>query len=557
MPVANKDILAFFSPPGAEEKKILIRNEYLTDYQKNLLDAQRAYDGCLFDGDPNRRYEWGTRLDSRGNDVERDWWKPRFMPSLAKDLVKTVSSYLTGKDKFPTIHPIGKAEFEVKPGNGEAKKTPEEQEREQRRLFADWFKALKESLDFENQVAQCLDNMLVKGQAPLMLSFYGGRLWYLHPAREWCNWSYSENRPDQLALFRESYFFTRHGDVDPVSLDPIIYLWVREITGKTWTETETPIKKSEVGEKLGETVILKQYEHKLPFFPVIIYETPDQRGVLTENVIRNLRGYIESYNDMHCGAFKNAQPQWVLLKDPEADRSLAAKLPARPGEAQSAASASDRTPLEPGLMWELYGRQIQSFENNAQGYEMGLQVLESEKSDLRQSVDIIDIPPDSEMSGKALMLRFGPQYSSIDRLRVRVSSAIRETAIKTMWAGFLYQSELVLSEDAPRPRKMDGESLSADLDWGQLIPITSDVIAEEVANASDARDAGFLSTETAQERILPMFNVSDIEGEKERIRREKEEKELNDIALADAAFKKMTKVDKQTNTDQSEDLENV
>jgi hypothetical protein len=250
-------------------------------------------------------------------------------------------------------------------------------------------------------------------------------------------------------------------------------------------------------------------------------------------MLTNIRGYIESYNDVHCGTFDNMRPQWVALRK-AAEASYAAQKAARPG-----GEDEEEEPLKKGRLWNISADSVQSFANQTAGYEMGNLILASEKGEIRGQAKIIDIPPDTDLSGRALVMLFGPQYAAIDRWRNRCEKAFRDLILKIIKAAFSRLSELAIGPDTPAPKAAKAAQIKITLDWGQLIPITPDVVSAELDNVIRAIDSCLLSTETAQEYVLPLFHVDDPECEREKIEREKAERAANEMAIASANFESM------------------
>lgn len=538
------EIAAALEAPGANARQLVIKKEYLTPFQKEILEYQACYDGRLFD-DKKRKYPWGQQYDpDRDLDIERDQWIPRFIPGLAKELVQTLSSYLTGRDKFPSIRAASKEplfqglEIE-KPEEQEGTEPPEPEElqrRAQEKALNQFVSELlgSDQADFNSQVSAALDKALVKGESVVLTRFYGGRVWLTLPDREWCNWTFDQKDPTKIVRFTETWFFTRPGKKDPAGNDQV-YLFRRTIDQATWLEEEIPLikRQGEDKESLGPSVITFSAPHGFDFCPVTIFESVDCRSIYADEMLCNIRGYIESYNDVHCGTFDNMRPQWVALRK-AAEASYAAQKAARPG-----GEDDDEQPLVKGRLWNLSADSIQSFANQTAGYEMGNLILAAEKGEIRGQAKIIDIPPDTDLSGRALVMLFGPQYAAIDRWRNRCEKAFRDLILKIIKAALSRLSELVIGPDIPTPTAAKNLQLKISLDWGQLIPVTPEIVSAELDNVTRAVDACLLSQKTAQEYTLPLFHVEDIECEREQIEREKAERAAAEMEIAAANFESM------------------
>lgn len=523
----NQDIQTLLEPPGAAERVLKIRDEYLTPYQKDLLKYRKCYQGKLFD-ELSRLYPWGTQM-SGDRDIERREWIPRFIPSIAKELAQTLASYLTGKDKFPsitlatTVPPFGALPIDPAAEDKEAA-----QARAQNLALNKFVRDVLEQADFQTQVANALEQALVMEEQPVLTRFYGGRIWVTMPDRVWCTWEYSDKDPCKITVFKERWFFTRPGEKDEYGRDRV-WLFRRTIDERTWLEEEVPIiVDKDRNERPGTPEIVFQGKHGFNYCPCSIVPGIERKSIYADEVMGNIKGYIESYNDVHCGVYSNSQPQWVTLSKDTTDDAYAA---ARPG------ADEDEEPLVRGRLWRIKADSIQSFANQTAGYEMAEKINQAEKSDIRTGAHIVDIPMDTELSGKAIMLLFGPQYAFIDRWRGAVEKALRDLIVKVILAAAAHIGKLLVGPDTAAPKGLRAENLIITLDWGQMVPVTPESVSLELENVIRAKDAGLLSEESAQEYILPLFGREDIEGERERLAKEKAQKQEDDLALAEAAFK--------------------
>lgn len=521
---SNSTIKNLLEPPGASERILVVRKEYLTDYQKELLEYRRCYDGQLFD-EIARRYPWGQQMDSSGRDIERREWKPRFIPDVAKELAQTLASYLTGKDKFPSItltstEPL----FEGLETDPQAEDTVSAAERAQSLALNTFVRDLLEMTDFQTKVALALEKSLVNEEQPVLIRFYGGRLWLTMPERVWCDWEYSEEDPTRVSVFKERWFFKRPGVKDKDGKD-VIFIFRRTIDDKMWIEEEIPIIVDEHGnEKPGTPEILFEKPHGFDFCPFGLLPGIDESSIYAGVALGNIKGYIESYNDVHCGTYDNMKPQWVTLTK-SGEPSLAA-----------GADGEDDEPLVRGRLWSLNADSIQSFANQVAGYEIGEKINNTERADIRRAAHVVDIPADTELSGRAIELLFGPQYAYIDRWRGAVEKSLKDLVIKILQAAVAHLSRLVIGPGTPRPGPIKAESIIVTLDWGQMLPVTPESIGLELDNVTRAVDAGLMSKKRAQEYTLPLFGVEDVEGERAQLAQEKEERDQADLMLADAAF---------------------
>lgn len=527
----SSDLHALLTPPGKGERNIILKKEFMTKTQERLLSYQKCYEGKLFD-EECRRYPWGQQMDFFGNEISQDRWKPQYMPSIARELVETVSAYLTGKDKFPsvTVEASSEIPFSDLPEPSETESTEENDEspaeEAQEDALSSFVRCLLEHSCFEEKTADALDAMLIKGKQPLLIRIYGGRTWLTVPDSTWCSWDYDEDDPAILTHYQEAFFFTRAGDVTKEG-QLIEYLYLRQVDAERWYEAEIPLEKDLNGKlSLGEPVVLFDEDHGFDFCPVALFETDTGDGLYANEVLENIRGYIKGYNNVNCGIEENMRPQWVLLKDTN-ERNLAAGTP----------GGGEEEPLRRGRLWQLRGSSIQSFANQTAGYEMASATIkDGGRAELRQAAHVIDIPPGTELSGRALLMMFAPQYASIDRLRARVTKAIEDLIQKIVRAAMTRLAELKFKQPIPLPAVSTLEGLQVSLDWGQLMPITPDVVKEELSNVIEMISNELMSQESAQAYMLPFFHIKDIDGERRKIAAEKEAKQQTELAMAKAAF---------------------
>lgn len=520
------------------------KDGFISDYQEKLLRYEKCYKGKLFD-DENRCYEWGQRYDPVSQSpIPRELWKPSYMPQIGRELIDTQTAHLVGKDKFPSIKVTSSKPLfknlptpEAKEGD---KSTPEErQAHAQAKALQIWADQVFELAKLSQVAQETVRCGLIRGEEPMLLRIHGKKPRLTSRNRTWCNWQFGDSNPDDLIGYREAYFFKRKMPDQQGVIKDKWFLFVREIDQKQWLEREFPIEVDANGkETFGAALILRQDAHGLGFVPVSVYSTPDRCSMYDNGVMENVKQHIEGYNDRRAGTLKNMQPQWVVLKE----NSGAPQPIGKPGDKKGA--------LKPGLLWELEGKSVQSFSNQIEGYVAAGEMLDSEHQDMRAAGGIIDIPPDNEQSGRALILRLAPQFSSTDMLRTSFGEGLKDTARKTLAASHKYRTAVEFEPDLAIPDSLDGIVIS--LDWGGMLPVTPEVVSDELDNVQKARDMGVMSRQTAQEYLLPLFNVEDIAAERTRLAAEAAEEMEQQLQLSTALFEK-TNGDQENEKDEDED----
>ena len=491
--------------PGTTDRKLKIRQGGQTDYQKLLIDYRRCFEGKLFD-DRTRIYTWGQRFDPGGNRLERKLWKPLFIPSIARDLVETHCSYITGEDKFPTIHVTSPDALFTGVVAAEGYEDPSEgQAKAQADALQAWASAVLRLAKLEETTHEGVQESLICGEAPVLIRTYGTKPYLTVVDRTWCHWSYTDDDPDELDVFTEAYFFTRENEEGKEEE----YLFERIIDRTSWTQWEKKVVKGSNGkEMLEESEPTFVNDHGLDFCPVVVFPMPDGQSLFANEVLGNVKGHIEWYNDIKAGIRNNMDPQWALLKKAGGPRPAG-----RPG-------GEDSAPLEKGTLWEMEGDQLQSFANQTTGYEMARESLKDECGDLRRYAHVIDIPMDNNQSGVALALRLAPQIAAVGRFRNTLGEALRCLVEKTLRVAYAAK-DLVLPADVLQPTMLNVFTVS--LNWGNVMPTTPDVVAQELDNKERMVTDKFMSRFTAQGQLLPLAGVDDVEAERLRIDQEEAE----------------------------------
>lgn len=519
----------------AEERCPKVKQGTISDYQETLLEYEKCYKGQLYHDD-NRCYPWGQKYDPISKSpVPRELWKPQFMPQVGRELVDTQTANLVGKDRFPSIKvtsskPLFKNLPTPEPAEGDDSTPEQRQERAQAKALQAWADYVLGLAELSRLAVNAVRWGLVRGEEPMLLRVHGKKPRLAVRNRTWCSWGYHNDDPDTLTWYKEAYFFQRKTPDNQGVIKDKWFLFLRQINDTLWLEQEYSVEVDGNGhESFGLATVLRDDRHNLGFVPVSIYATPDGQSMYSNGVLENVKEHIEGYNDHRAGMLKNMQPQWVKLND-SSERALAI---ANPGQKQA--------PLRPGELWELEGKSIASFSNQVEGYIAAGDMLDKEHQTMRASGGIIDIPPDNEQSGRALVLRLAPQFSSTDTQRTSFGAGIVDTADKTLKASLQYKEAIKYPPELAIPDSLEGVVIS--LDWGNLLPVTPEVVAEEITNVKEMRSERFMSRQTAQEYLLPLFNVDDIAAERARLAAEAAEEMEQQLALADAAFARANKDD--------------
>ena len=87
---------------GSDElmRKIITRIHGLTKDQQEMEEYDRCYSCQLFNDRYNR---WDIKYDQLGNYIPQDMRKPLYHDPIGKEIIDTVSSFVFGTDKFPSI----------------------------------------------------------------------------------------------------------------------------------------------------------------------------------------------------------------------------------------------------------------------------------------------------------------------------------------------------------------------------------------------------------------------------------------------------------------------
>jgi hypothetical protein len=505
------DIDTVVSNPGTATRKVCVKRAKLSEFQKQLLEYRACYRGKLF-AESKRRNKWGKKWDKYGNAINPDTWKPLVIPPIAKVMVHTQTAYLCGDDKFPTVN-VTSIETGLYPSETlDPELDPEIAERKQLQAFAS---DLLEQARLEEHFQDLVSEGLILGENPILLRFFEGVPFYTIVDRTWCDWGFDENDPYKIVWFEERYFFKRTDD-------PKDYVFRRFIDAGKWVEFEGEVisrKKGKDEITWGKPVV--DWSHNMGFCPVSVLTMPRGQSMYADEMVCNIKGYIESKNNIKSGVEGNMDPQWALLKRDDGNPRI--KMP----------GGDDEAPLEKNALWELTGDSLQAFTNNTEGFKTAADNIEEEKASYYQSARVVDIPEDNEQSGRALMFRFAPQFAEVKRLRTALGYCLCDLVTKTIMGAMIFRKKLKLpSEKIPSALTQ----FKVSLDWGQLLPNTPEQTGLELANADLAVEKGFLSQRTANRYIQPLFGVEDLEEEDQQIKKEQDEKQKLMLDMQAAAF---------------------
>lgn len=488
----------------------------LTPFQEQLQLYRRCYQGKLFDND-GRRVPWGQRYDDLGRSIDRKTWKPVVRPAIAKIMAHTHQAYLVGADKMPSLSIVSK-DPEPFPGleplpdidNPELAKSMA-----QKRALQTFLDELMCESDFQQVIEDATLEALTLKEQPVLLRFYGGLPFYTLPDRLWCDWGFSDINPRELAWFEEKYFFKRKEGKKEKE-----FLYRRYIDASRWSEWEIEVTDQV---KLNDDQLLEMPDplsdvvHNLGFVPVTIVKF--KQSLFADEMVDNIKGYIEYRNNIMSGVSGNMDPQRVLLNKPNGP-----KPKGKPGD-------DDAEALQRGALWELEGDSITSFANDTEGYKVAQVDIAEAKDDLFQAARVLMIPPDNEQSGRALTIRMAPQFAETMRLRNDVGKAIQEMGQKLILSALKVKNKL----DCPAPTQL--KQFKVQLDWGQLIPVTPEDIKLELENTDLAvnSEKPLISTRTARRYIGPYFGIEDQGEEDEQIEKEQLEARERQQEMIDAA----------------------
>lgn len=495
-----------------------------SDFQKQLIKYRECYRSKLLD-DECRRTTWGERYDDLGRRIDRKNWKPLVRPAIGKILVHTQHAYLVGADKFPAISLVTQDE-EPFPGLPPLEKVDDPAlaaSMAQKRALQTFLDELMKSARLKDAIEDAVLEALILKDQPLILRFYDGLPYYTVPDRLWCDWGFQKRRPRELEWFEERYFFKRK-----VGKQDKTFYYLRHIDTTDWKVWEVEIndetKLNDEGElDLGEPI--ESFAHGFGFVPVSLFSF--KSSIFADEMVENIKGYIEYRNDLMAGVSGNMDPQRTLLTKPGGPRPMG-----RPGD-------EEKAPLERGALWELEGDSIQSFSNDTEGYKVAQTDLADAKDDLYQAARILMIPADNEQSGKALAIRSGPQISETMRLRTDVGYGMVDSVDKLVKGS----AKVKLKVDVEAPPALT--QFTVQLDWGQLLPMTPEDIQTELENAQNASGGTggkqLLSERTAKRYIGPYFNVEDQAEEDEQIEKEQAAAQQQQLDLQSAAFESSNK----------------
>lgn len=505
-------------------RKIIIKLHSLSPEQRMLDEYERCYSCHLFDG---RAYDWSQDFsDYTGEYIKQDKRKPHFEDPIGKEIIDTISAFVFGSDKFPSI--AFKAMQDIYPkedlferaiddGTLKEEKLKELNDREKKKLKVDLCNDELHKLSSGILTPRLLNlpmleatrQALIFGHSIVVIKLVDG-VFYLEVInfKNVCNLEFHEFIPEKIMKFSEIYLYE---DVDKENPTRMANYWFR----RDFTEKEEiyyqPIKEnSQKGlpstfrwERNGK----KTVKHDLGFCPAILFKAPNGRS-LFYGQLENIKNYIYYTNNIYSGTRKNMDPQYAVLFGEEA-----------------MIDDSNRSPKRKGGIWAFTGaKSIEAISPGSGGYDTAREFRKDLKKDIMKACRVDDVPANNQQSGAALTIRLAPTIDAIGEYRIcfgekgllEVCEMILKIAILQQEKG----KEILIRNNAIIPKS---DKFICSLGWGEKMPVTEDSIMKAITNSLTAYKGGLIDLEHAVKKIAPFFNVIDIEDMLHKLREKMED----------------------------------
>lgn len=531
--------------PDNAARLIEIKLNGLSPEQQRIQRLQDCYHGRLFD-DPKRDQPWGRLFDSSGRDIDKERWKPIFIPSIGKEIVHRHIDALFGGDSFPDIVPVTETEIFspqdlVMAAAQEITGLDTEQAERQRRTMineklAEFTKAiLFDQADLMVKAAEIAAQAIVCEKAPVSIKFINGRACIESHDVKWSDWEFSPDDPTMIAWFREQYCYEAFSP----DTGKVRHYWYRyEIDQEAAYEWVIEVGKKDKDKIPQWGAPQNIYPHNLGFCPLVIWEMPGCQSIFSDEIVNNIEGFIAFYNDVLTGLNANMNPQFALLRKEDPDIPT---LNSPPG--------TRKEPLKKGAVWQLTGDQLVKFASDTEGYISGMEQAGKMESNIKRAARIIDVPESTELSGEALRVLLKPMHSATMAFRTALGEGgLLPLAKMLLKAAIILRAHLALPPNIAIPILPD---FDLKLDWGSLLPVTEQNKIQSLDIAERMKTLGF-SEYSSLRYVASLVGVEDIEADQ---RRKEEEQERSLVLYGNSPQYPPT--EESNITDEREDEENV
>ena len=506
---------------GTDEimRKIIVKLHGLSPDQLELENYDRCYNSKLFD---DRKIDWSMMYNQyNGTYINKDFRKPHFQDPIGKEIIDSVSAFIFGSDKFPTIafkamsdvYDEDLVERAIEKGEIESEKVDEMSDIERRNLEVDLCNEELHKFSSGVLTSALLNLPMLDGTRKALIGGYSVAVpkvlegeYYIDVihAKNIRNMKMDPVVPNKIISFSEMYMFE---DTDPDKpTDKAIFWYRRDFTDKGEIVYK-PIKEhSQKGlpesfkwEKDGK----KSISHNLGFCPAILLKAPNGRS-LFYGQIENIKSYTYLTSNIYNGIQQDMTPQWAVMFDQEAQLNYA-----------------NFAPKMRGGMWAFMGaKSLQSIAPSSGGYDSAREFRKELKKDIMKAcrLDVTD-SADSRESSTSRMMRMAPTMDAIGEYRICFGEhglqKLCEMIIKIAMILKKRGESIVIKNGALVP---DGDNFICSLGWGEKMPITEDSIMKAITNSLTAYKGGLVDLEHAVQKIAPFFNVIDVEEMLKKLR---------------------------------------
>lgn len=498
-------------------RRIIVRLHGLPPDLKELEEYEQCYTGHLF---ADKHVPWSTEYDPyTGNMILEKNRKPYFCDPIGKEIIDTISAFVFGSDKFPSISfkttkNIYKnedlVERAIERGDLDEDKLDDLSERELKKLN---IRLCNEELQrfalsiltpalLNQPVLEASRLALLMGRSIVVLKAIEG-IYYLEVIsfKNVRNIVMDDVVPNKIKSFSEMYLFE---DINPDDPTKITVFWHRRDFNDKAEILYHPVQEDRF-RSLPKDMFWKvknKIEHNYGFCPAVIFEAPNARSIFYGQV-ENIRAYIYMTNNIYAGLRNNMNPQWALLLNEDGADDDENYQPRRRGNIWAFANANSLDAITP----------------STGGYDTAREFRKDLRKDILKSCRIDDIQPSNQQSGEALTIRMAPTLDAIGEYQICFGEkGLLKLCELILNVSILHKNrneDILIRNDSIIP---DEPYYICSLGWGEKMPVTEDTVLKAVTNALTAYKGGLMDLEHAVNYIAPYFNVIDVDDMLKRIR---------------------------------------
>lgn len=503
-------------------RRMIVRLHGLPPELKELEEYEQCYTGHLF---ADKTIPWSMEYDQyTGNMILEKQRKPYFCDPIGKEIIDTISAFVFGSDKFPSISfkttkniylDEDLQERAIDRGDLDEEKINDMDDKQKKKLD---IRLCNEELQkfalsiltpalLNQPVLEATRLALLMGRSIVILKSIEG-VYYLEVInfKNVRNLVMDEIIPNKIKSFSEMYMFEDNDPNDPTKT--VIFYYRRDFNEKSEILYHPiPEEKNRSFPKYMTWKIKNKIEHNFGFCPAVMFEAPNARSIFYGQV-ENIRAYIYLTNNIYSGLRNNMNPQWaLLLNDDGVDDD------------------ENYQPRRRGNIWAFSGaNSLDAIAPSTGGYDTAREFRKDLRKDILKSCRIDDIQPSNQQSGEALTIRMAPTLDAIGEYQICFGDkGLLKLCEMILNISIIFKQrnqDILIRNDSIVP---DEPYYICSLGWGEKMPVTEDTVLKAVTNALTAYKGGLMDLEHAVNYIAPYFNVIDVDDMLKKIREKMED----------------------------------